>query len=455
MGVLSILFFFDLVLLGVNSQKPPNDEPRSRVKNSQTDEKSLVAACPKNIVNKTSAKKSDKQAVVKNFPTNQPRHFKKSTQTFSPGFSEGSPFAKPEVKKRLQDNRYTQTGAKKTPRFLPKQEEKTEAIEAKSEEERIWEDKRAYAKRAVNAINFSVKKLVEESDKKSAQEEGFKVDHNSGSPHSLKTKSPDKQPSIDKIAIQPDSTKEEEPTLLKGKQITCEDLKDNGYTVNFEDISVLELLQFVSKISGTNFVFDSNDLNFNVTIVSHDPTSVDDLSTILLQVLKMHDLKVVEQGNNVLIYRNPRLSKLSTVVTDGSAKDNCEAVVVTRVFRLYSVHPTSAVNIIQPLLSHDAIVSASEATRHVIVSDIAGNVEKVGELLAALDSPGTSVDMSEYEVHYANPASLVSYCQDVLGAMAEDEAFQIFIQPGTNKIFVVSSPRLTNKAIQQIGRAHV
>ncbi|SGA07924.1 type III secretion protein SctC [Chlamydia abortus] len=449
-GVLSILLFFDLVLLGVNSQKPATDEPKSRVKNSQTDEKSQIAACPKNIVNKTSAKKSDKQAVVKNFPSNQPRHFKKSTQTFSPGFSEGSPFAKPEAKKRLQDNRYTQTTAKKTPRFLSKQEEKTEVTEGKSEEERIWEDKRAYAKRAVNAINFSVKKLVEESDKKSSQEEGFKVDHHSGSPNALTTKSPDKQPSIDKIAIQPEATKEEEeaPALLKGKQITCEDLKDNGYTVNFEDISVLELLQFVSKISGTNFVFDSNDLNFNVTIVSHDPTSVDDLSTILLQVLKMHDLKVVEQGNNVLIYRNPRLSKLSTVVTDGSAKDNCEAVVVTRVFRLYSVHPTSAVNIIQPLLSHDAIVSASEATRHVIVSDIAGNVEKVGELLAALDSPGTSVDMSEYEVRYANPASLVSYCQDVLGAMAEDEAFQIFIQPGTNKIFVVSSPRLTNKAIQ-------
>ncbi|AAP04792.1 secretin N-terminal domain-containing protein [Chlamydia caviae] len=449
-GVLSVLFFLDLVLLGVNSQKPPISEPRSRAKNSQADEKSQIAACPKNIVNKTSARKSEKQSIAKNVTQNQPRHFKKSTQTFSPGFSEGSPFAKPEVKKRPLDNRYTQTAAKKNPRFLPKQEEKTEVVEEKSEDAQIWEDKRAYAKRAVNAINFSVKKLVEESEKKSANEEGFKID-NKASSQSIKTQSPDKQPSVDTVAVHADPEKDDKqlpPTLLKGKQITCADLKDNGYTVNFEDISVLELLQFVSKISGTNFVFDSNDLNFNVTIVSHDPTSVDDLSTILLQVLKMHDLKVVEQGNNVLIYRNPRISKLSTVVTDGSAKDNCEAVVVTRVFRLYSVHPTSAVNIIQPLLSHDAIVSASEATRHVIVSDIAGNVEKVGELLAALDSPGTSVDMSEYEVRYANPASLVSYCQDVLGAMAEEEAFQIFIQPGTNKIFVVSSPRLTSKAIQ-------
>lgn len=445
--MLSLLLFFDLILLGVHSNKAPHSESKSQAQ-TQGDSKSQVAACPKNIVSQTSAKKSSRPApAVKASPqpSVQSRHFKKSTQTFSPGFSESSGFARPEVKRRQDNQRVQATLGRKTARFLPQKEEKAVG-EEKTEEAQIWENKQAYAKRAVNAINFSVKKQVEELQKKN-----LKDGESPTAKEPVKSPPPkEKQTKLETVAL-PAKNKDEEKTeaiTLKGKQITCEDLKDNGYTVNFEDISVLELLQFVSKISGTNFVFDSNDLNFNVTIVSHDPTSVDDLSTILLQVLKMHDLKVVEQGNNVLIYRNPRVSKLSTVVTDGSARENCEAVVVTRVFRLYSVNPSAAVSIIQPLLSHDAIVSASEATRHVIVSDIAGNVEKVGELLAALDGPGTSVDMSEYEVHYANPAALVSYCQDVLGAMAEDEAFQIFIQPGTNKIFVISSPRLTGKAVQ-------
>ncbi|VVT43272.1 hypothetical protein BOKEGFJH_00811 [Chlamydia avium] len=444
-GALSLLLFLDLILLGVNSNKTLHSESKSQAQ-SQSNNDRHIAACPKNIASQTSVKKSPKPTTTKSFPqaSIQSRHFKKSTQTFSPGFSENSGFTRPEEKKRKENHQIQAALGKKTARFLPKKEEKTSG-EEQTEEARIWENKQAYAKRAVNAINFSIKKQVEELQKKNLKEENKQTPKDSAKTSSTK----DKQTKLETIAIQ--SNKDDDKTeslTLKGKQITCEDLKDNGYTVNFEDISVLELLQFVSKISGTNFVFDSNDLNFNVTIVSHDPTSVEDLSTILLQVLKMHDLKVVEQGNNVLIYRNPRVSKLSTVVTDGSARDNCEAVVVTRVFRLYSVNPTAAVSIIQPLLSHDAIVSASEATRHVIVSDIAGNVEKVGELLAALDGPGTSVDMSEYEVHYANPAALVSYCQDVLGTMAEDEAFQIFIQPGTNKIFVISSPRLTGKAIQ-------
>ncbi|MEG0036884.1 MAG: type II secretion system protein GspD [Victivallaceae bacterium] len=241
----------------------------------------------------------------------------------------------------------------------------------------------------------------------------------------------------------------QEPLSTGYKQaVTCADFKEQGYTINFSDISVIELLQFVSKISGINFVFDHNDLQFNVTIVSSDPTSVEDLSTILLQVLKMHDLKVVEQGNNVLIYRNPNISKLSTIVTDATSNKNCDSVVATRVFRLYTLTPTAAVGIIKPLLSADAIISPSETTRHIVISDLAGNIEKISDLLLALDSPGTTLDMIEYEVKYANPTSLVNYCQDVLGSMAEEDLFQVFSQPDTNKIFVISSPRLTGKALQ-------
>lgn len=406
-GLFSILFFLDLVLLGFSSQQPLDESGQTSVS-----EPGQIAACPKNIGTRTHAKQADGKAMRSTPkvvpPASQVRHFKKSNQGFS-SQSASAPIA-------VTDQRHPSDLQK---RLLPKKDTGSEISEEKRKEKQIWADKQAYAKRAMHAVNFSVKQ-PETAEKALPVPETFSQDE------------------------------EEQKVLqrLNQRSITCEDLHTDGYTVNFEDISVLELLQFVSKISGTNFVFDSNDLQFNVTIVSHDPTSVDDLSAILLQVLKMHDLKVVEQGNNVLIYRNPHISKLSTVVTDGSSKENCEAVVVTRVFRLYSVSPSAAVNIIQPLLSYDAIVSASEATRHIIVSDIAGNIDKVKEILSAIDTPGSSVEMEEYEVRYANPAALVSYCQDVLGALADDFSFQIFMQPGTNKIFVVAAPRLAAKALE-------
>ncbi|ANH78508.1 secretin N-terminal domain-containing protein [Candidatus Chlamydia sanziniae] len=461
-GILSALFLLDLVLLGVSSQKLPesSENPKRSSNNLSHKDKEFISACPKTRERTTTSTRKifsghgDKGSIPsKIFSRKETQNVKNSGKDSGSIFpARPTLFGSGEEKKRTMDIRPGQMlGIRKIPRIPPKKEE-AQAVPEISDEQReklqLWEDKQNYARRAVNAINFNIKKQLEknaatvhhEHEKQPRQETTTECS-------SIPT---DSQVSIETVAT---SLEKKDQEVKKTPQqpiqhISCEDLKDNGYTVNFEDISVLELLQFVSKISGTNFVFDSNDLQFNVTIVSHDPTSVDDLSTILLQVLKMHDLKVVEQGNNVLIYRNPHLSKLSTVVTDGSTSETCEAVVVTRIFRLYSVSPSAAVSIIQPLLSHDAIVSASEATRHIIVSDIASNVEKVGELLIALDSPSTSMDMSEYEVQYANPVALVSYCQDVLRTMVEDEAFQIFVQPGTNKIFIVSSPHLTHRAMQ-------
>ncbi len=443
-GLFVALSFLDVVLLGVNSQ--------DCVKNASPSTQNCppggeIAACPRNTASK-SARKSEKASYSKLPPKpsvkpvppkTQTRHFKKSSQSFS---QNTIPL---EGKKRIEAR--AQKGAPQGNSANQAVSHKKGMGEKESQgEKQLWADKQAYARRAVHAASLGTPQ-EENAQKVAEPETAHSPAGGGGAPVSP---TGNVIPAVvEQVRLSSQDSEEDKKVLQRlSQKVSCEDLQSNGYTVNFEDISVLELLQFVSKISGTNFVFDSNDLQFNVTIVSHDPTSVDDLSTILLQVLKMHDLKVVEQGNNVLIYRNPHISKLSTVVTDGSAKETCEAVVVTRVFRLHSVSPSAAVNIIQPLLSHDAIISASESTRHVIVSDIAGNIEKVHEILTALDSPSNSVDMVDYEVLYANPASLVSYCQDVLGAMSDKDHFQIFIQPGTNKIFVVASPRLTSKAIE-------
>ncbi len=223
----------------------------------------------------------------------------------------------------------------------------------------------------------------------------------------------------------------------------------NGYTINFENIQVVELIRFISQISNTNFIFDCNDVNFRISIVSEDPTSVENLMAALLQVLKMHELSVVEQGNNVLIYRNQTVSKVSTVITDNNIYEACGTSVITRVFRLYNIGPDKASNIVKPLLSKDAVVEQSMETRHLIVTDITANVDKIADLLTALDTPNETMDIAEYTVQSAFPAVLVAYAKEILGPLASDvNAIQLIPQPTSRKIFIVSTPYLINKAIQ-------
>lgn len=248
-------------------------------------------------------------------------------------------------------------------------------------------------------------------------------------------------------AIQLFETQEKKGIYLKAN---CPPSQE-GYTVNFEDISVIQLIQFISKISGTNFIFNSADLKFNISIVSEDPTSVEDLSAALLQVLQMHNLAVTEQGNNVLIFRSPRaqeMSRVSTIITDENLSQACDAAVITRVFRLYNIEPQRIAEIVKKLLSSDALVEISPETHHLIVSDITANVNKIGDLLSALDTPNAPFEVAEYTVNSAFPATLVAYAREILKPLTRDAPLEMIAQPSSQKIYIVSTPYLINKALQ-------
>ncbi len=229
--------------------------------------------------------------------------------------------------------------------------------------------------------------------------------------------------------------------------VTPCDPDGEGFTVNFENISVVQLLQFISQIAGVNFIFDAADLQFNITIVSQEAASISELTAALMQILKMHGLSVSEQGNTVLIYKQQSLSRVSKVITEDNLEDACNSAIITRVFRLYNVDPDRIASIVKPLLSHDAVVEISKETRHLIVSDITYNIDKIAQLLNALDTPNTQFEVAEYQVTGAYPEALVAYAKEILAPLLVDNPMQMIAQPSAHKIFLVSTPYLIQKAL--------
>lgn len=237
-----------------------------------------------------------------------------------------------------------------------------------------------------------------------------------------------------------------QPSLYK--RPNCGPTKE-GYTINYEDISVVELIKFLSTISGTNFIFNKDDLNFNITIIAEDPTSVTDISAALLQILKMHNLTVLEEGNNVLIYKQPQtMSQVSTVITDDNVDDSCDTAIVTRVFQLYNVQAEKIAAIIKTLVSPGANVEPSIETRHLIVTDITANVNRIADLLSALDTPNLAIDVAEYSVQSANAATLAEYAREILAPLSGGTPLTITPEVASQKVFIVATPFIINKALQ-------
>ena len=238
-------------------------------------------------------------------------------------------------------------------------------------------------------------------------------------------------------------------------KLTCPGGRGNppdGFTINFDNISIVQLIQFISKISNSNFIYNAADLQgpdgkpLTITIVSEDPASVDDLSAALLQVLKMNNLSVTEQGNNVLIYRNQNMSKVSRVITDSNLEEACGNAVITRVFQLYNVDPTKIAAIVKTLVSPEANVEPSAETRHLIVTDITANVNKIADLLLALDTPQLAIDIFEYQVQFADPICLAGHAREILEPLAVGATFSITPEANAQKIFIVSTPFIIEKA---------
>lgn len=180
---------------------------------------------------------------------------------------------------------------------------------------------------------------------------------------------------------------------------------------------MIEFIRFVSRISNRNFIFNDGDLQFNVTIVSEDPTTIENVMTAMFQELRIHSLFVIEQDNNFIIHTNAAVQGISEVVAEGLpvTENQRLAQIVTEVFRLNTLSPSRAMTIIRPLLSDVALTEAVEESSQLIVTDLAQNIAKIGQLLKSLDSPLSGLVIGQYLVLNTFPDTLISLAEKNYG----------------------------------------
>lgn len=223
--------------------------------------------------------------------------------------------------------------------------------------------------------------------------------------------------------------------------------KSTDPTINFNNVAIIEYIRFLSKLSNKNFVFDDADLQFNVTIVSEQPTPVSNLMSALLQELQIRNLSLTEQGNTILIHQNPRVRSPGSVVSDGFSTSSKESEIVTRVFRLNTLDPNKAGDIIRPLLSIDSLVEILQNTNTIIVTDLNSNVNKIAQLLSTLDSPNSGMQIGHYIVKNGNADSITALAEQILQPIAQGNPFILIPHSTSNSVFIVSNPFIVERAV--------
>ena len=243
-------------------------------------------------------------------------------------------------------------------------------------------------------------------------------------------------------------TADVEDVLGAAKVETNTAVDTDTYTVNFNNVSIIELIRFTSKITRLNFVFDEADLPFSVTVVSKEAVSSKSMMAVLSQVLRMHDLILLEQGGNVLITKSTKVNQIPPIVSaDLPDSQAGNAAIVTRVFQIKNANINSIAAIIRPMSSAGALIEISPETRQLIVTDIATNVDQIAQLLSSLDAPHSPLDIEMYVVKHISPLELITLTQQIVTPFTEGNPLIFVPQAETNSIFLVSTPHLIERAI--------
>lgn len=220
--------------------------------------------------------------------------------------------------------------------------------------------------------------------------------------------------------------------------------KEDLYTINYNTVSIQEYLKFASKICKANFIYNEEDLDFSVSIVSDAPINPENVMGTLLQVLRIHGLSLLEQDNNLVIHKADDVKQLATLVTKD--QKGIKASIVTRVFRVKTIPVDSLAAIIRPMISSSALLETSPDPKIVILTDITTNVEKVAGLIEVLDTPHAPLEVQSYAILHNQPQFLLDTAMKLLAPIVKGDPFVLVPQPLANTIFIVSTPDLIERA---------
>lgn len=222
--------------------------------------------------------------------------------------------------------------------------------------------------------------------------------------------------------------------------------EDKLYTINFKNVAISEYLNFVSKICNTNFVYEEGDLNFNVTVVSEDEIEPGNVMATLIQILRIHGLTILEEDSNLVIHKNPEVKQLAKIVTENTSLDKAPPI-ITKVFRVKNAKIGSIASIIRPMISTEAILETSADTRQLIITDVTSNIKKIGDLIEIIDSPINPLEIEIYTVKENTPEYLINLTNQIMSPIAEGDPFILVPQDLSGSLFIISTPRLIDKAI--------
>lgn len=165
------------------------------------------------------------------------------------------------------------------------------------------------------------------------------------------------------------------------------------WTVNIRNADIQAFVTQVAQMTGKNFVIDPRVRSRDVTVISTQPLTSEEVYELFLSVLQVHGYAAVPTGNVIKIVNNTVAKQVSQPVLDNDDRAEADAI-VTKVLPMKNVSVGELMPSLRPLVPQYGHLSAVMTANAMIISDHAENIARIEAIAAQLDN----VEAADIEV---------------------------------------------------------
>jgi general secretion pathway protein D len=208
--------------------------------------------------------------------------------------------------------------------------------------------------------------------------------------------------------------------------------------LNFKDADISAVISSVAQITGRNFIVDPR-VKGRVSVISNRPLDKDEMYQVFLSILEVHGFSAIPDANVIKIIPNAD-AKASATPNASDEQPGLGDEAVTRVLQVEHVSAAQLVPVLRPLVPPQGHLAAYPQTNVLIVSDRAGNIERLVNIIKRIDLP-TSGEIEIVALQHAVAADLVRVLTNLQQQVAKRgetpvEPLRLVADERTNSILI-------------------
>src|SRR3989337_1844026 len=209
--------------------------------------------------------------------------------------------------------------------------------------------------------------------------------------------------------------------------------KEDKVVINFVDVDITTIVDFISRLTGKNFVYDDR-LKGKVTIVAPSKMTLDEAFDLFTSVLQLKGYAVVFTGSVYKIIPSGEVKQGPIGLLTEKGEFRANETYIAQLIPLAHVQAKDVVPLLQPLISKEGYISAFGKGNSLLVTDSTLNIEKL------LDIETPPEISSGINIYYLENAEAVEIGKVVEGLTKQISSASASAQPSvselTGKIFI-------------------